>query len=93
MNMKNRIIEYIEAQELSKVCIAKNLHMNLDKFERGNQVDWSAEELLQICVYIQVDPEQFYESQLYRTGKDYTSTHCIGGNIEQSIVYESHGQE
>lgn len=68
--MKNRIIEYIESQQLSKVRIAQNLHMNLDKFERENQVDWSAEELLRICVYIQVDPEQFYESQLYRTGKD-----------------------
>lgn len=64
--MKNRIIEYIESQKLSKDRIAQSLHMNLDKFERGNQVDWSAEELLRICVYIQVDPEQFYESQLYR---------------------------
>lgn len=68
--MKNRIIAYIESQKLSKVHIAQNLHMDLEKFERGNQVDWSAEELLKICVYIQVDPEQFYESELYQTGQE-----------------------
>lgn len=64
MDMKNKILTYIESQEFSKVHMAQELHMNLDKFERGNQVDWSAEELLKICVYIQVEPEQFYEKKL-----------------------------
>ena len=63
MDMKNKILAYIESQQLSKAHIAQELHMNLDKFERGNQVDWSAEELLKICVYIQVEPEQFYEKK------------------------------
>ena len=64
MDMKNKIIAYIESQQLSKVHMAQELHMNLDKFERGNQVDWSAEELLKICVYMQVNPEQFYKKKL-----------------------------
>lgn len=65
MDMKNKIIAYIEAQNLSKVDIAKELHMHLDKFQSGNQVEWSAEELLKICFYIQVNPECFYESRLH----------------------------
>ena len=64
MDMKNKIIAYIESQQLSKVHMAQELHMSLEKFERGNQVDWSAEELLKICVYMQVNPEQFYKKKL-----------------------------
>ena len=64
MEMKNKILAYIESQQLSKVHMAQELHMTLDKFVQGNQVDWSAEELLKICVYIQVEPEKFYEKKL-----------------------------
>lgn len=65
MDMKNKIIAYIEAQNISKIHMAQELHMSLDKFERGNEVGWTAEDLLKICVYIQVEPEQFYERKLY----------------------------
>lgn len=64
MEMKNKILAYIESQQFSKVHMAQELHMTLDKFVQGNQVDWSAEELLKICVYIQVEPEKFYEKKL-----------------------------
>ncbi len=64
MEMKNKILAYIETQQFSKVHMAQELHMTLDKFEQGNQIDWSAEELLKICVYIQVEPEKFYEKKL-----------------------------
>lgn len=64
--MKNRILAYIETQKFSKVQLAEELHMDIEKFQRGNQVDWSAEELLKVCVYIQVEPEQFYEKKLCR---------------------------
>ena len=64
MDMKNKILAHIETHNISKVKMAQELHMSIDKFQCENQVDWSAEELLKICVYIQVDPEQFYERKL-----------------------------
>ncbi len=65
MDMKSKIIAYIETQKISKVQMAQELHMDLDKFEQGNTLDWTAEELLKICVYIQANPEQFYDRKLY----------------------------
>lgn len=65
MDMKSKIIAYIETQNISKVQMAQELHMDLDKFEQGNTLDWTAEELLKICVYIQANPEQFYDRKLY----------------------------
>ena len=63
--MKNKIIAYIESQNISKIQIAQELHMSLDKFECENEVDWTAEELFKICLYIEAEPEQFYERKLY----------------------------
>lgn len=64
MKMKNRIIEYMETCEISFDSLSDILNIDRNKFEKNSRQDWSAEELLEICTYLQIDPKRFYEKQL-----------------------------
>ena len=64
MKMKNRIIEYMETCEISFDHLSDALKIDRNKFEKNSKKDWSAEELLEICDYLDIDPSQFYEKQL-----------------------------
>ena len=64
MKMKNRIIEYMETCEISFDHLSDTLKIDRNKFEKNSKKDWSAEELLEICAYLDIDPSKFYEKQL-----------------------------
>lgn len=54
----------MEKSEISKKEVAKELRMDEEKFERECENNWSAEDLLRICRYLQVDPRMFWERTL-----------------------------
>lgn len=64
MKMKNRIIEYMEACEISFDSLSDTLDIDREKFEKNSKKDWNAEELLRICAYLEIDPNKFYERQI-----------------------------
>ena len=60
VEMKNKILIYIESCGISIEHLAKNLKISMDKFDRNNSENWNAEELLEICTYLEIDPMTFY---------------------------------
>ena len=61
MKMKNRIIDYMEQEKIEKESLCRQLNLSQDKLDKTSDIDWSGEELLQICLYLKVDPYDFYE--------------------------------
>lgn len=64
MQIRLQILDYMEKSEISMEDIAKELKMDKKKFQKENKKNWSAEELLEICRYLQVDPRMFWETTL-----------------------------
>ncbi|MBQ3782125.1 MAG: hypothetical protein IIT46_12750 [Lachnospiraceae bacterium] len=60
MNMKNKVLDYIEEKNVSIDILKEKTGLKSEKFERGNDVDWSAEDLLVICAYLDVEPMELY---------------------------------
>lgn len=54
----------METCEISFDHLSDTLKIDRNKFEKNSKKDWSAEELLEICDYLDIDPSQFYEKQL-----------------------------
>ena len=54
----------METCEISFDSLSEILNIDRNKFEKNSRQDWSAEELLEICTYLQIDPQRFYEKQL-----------------------------
>ncbi len=61
MKMKNRIIDYMEQKKIEKEPLCRQLKLSRDKLDKTSDSDWSGEELLKICLYLKVDPYDFYE--------------------------------
>ena len=63
MKIKDKIVAYIEQNEISKEELAGVLGMNIEKFMIGNDIEWSAGDLLEICNVLGVNPMEFYEEE------------------------------
>ena len=59
--MKNRIIDYIEQEKMQKEQICRRLSLYQEKLDKESTVDWTGEELLEICQYLNINPYDFYE--------------------------------
>ena len=69
MEMKNKVLDYIETCEISVEHLSKVLQIDSKKFQRDNKENWEAQELLQICNYLEVDPLTFYTPKIVPEGE------------------------
>ncbi|MDE6313402.1 MAG: helix-turn-helix domain-containing protein [Lachnospiraceae bacterium] len=60
MEMKNRILDYMEASSISVAELSDSLQIETEKLKKGNKADWDAQDLLKICAYLEIDPMEFY---------------------------------
>lgn len=68
MEMKNKIIEYMNEQEVSVDEISEGTKISKDKFQKESNVDMTASEMLSVCAYLGVDPERFYTRKIGKGG-------------------------
>ena len=61
MQIRFQVLDYIEKSRISTDKLARELHMEKDRFQKDNERNWSAQELLEIYGYLQVDPRMFWE--------------------------------
>lgn len=66
MEMKNRIIDYMDDCGISVADLSESLQIEKEKLEKESKVDWNGEELLRICAYLKIDPMDFYTRKLER---------------------------
>ena len=69
MEMKNKVLDYIETCGISVEYLSKVLQIDFQKFQRDSNEDWEAQELLQICTYLKVDPLDFYTPKIVQEGE------------------------
>ena len=69
MEMKNKVLDYIETCEISVEHLSKVLQIDSKKFQRDNKENWEAQELLQICYYQEIDPLTFYTPKIVSEGE------------------------
>lgn len=70
MEMKNKVLDYIETCGISVEHLSKVLQIDSKKFQRNNKEDWEAQELLQICNYLKIDPVNFYTPKIVQKGAE-----------------------
>ena len=70
MEMKNKVLDYIEACEISVEHLSKVLQIDSKKFQRESKENWEAQELLQICNYLKIDPVNFYTPKIVQKGAE-----------------------
>lgn len=63
MEMKRKIIEYMEEENISIDYISGILHIEQKKFDKNGDIDWNADDLLKICAFLDLDPMQFYKKR------------------------------
>lgn len=61
MQIRLRILDYMEKSKISTDDVARELHIEKEKFQKDSQENWSAEDLLEVCGYLQVDPRMFWK--------------------------------
>lgn len=61
MEMKNKVIDYIEDCGISVVYLSEVLDMDRDKFDKTSEKNWEAQELLEVCAFLNIDPMKFYK--------------------------------
>lgn len=66
MQIRTQILDYMEKSKISKSDVAKELMIDVEKFEKESEENWSADDLLRICGYLQVDPRMFWKRTLRR---------------------------
>lgn len=64
MEMKNKLLNYIDDCGISVDNLSEQLQISRDKFDKNNKKNWNAEDLLRICAYLKVDPMGFYIKKL-----------------------------
>lgn len=69
MEIKNAIIQYINEHELLKERIAFDTNIDVEKLDENSKADLTGEELLKVCAYLGVDPEQFYKKKLNKQNR------------------------
>ena len=66
MEMKNRILDYMDDCGISVAELSESLQIETEKLKKESKADWNAEDLLQICAYLKIDPMDFYTRKLKR---------------------------
>lgn len=61
MEMKNKVIDYIEDCGISVAYLSDVLDMDRDKFDKTSEKNWEAQELLEVCAFLNIDPMKFYK--------------------------------
>lgn len=61
MQIRLRILDYMEKKEISADDVARELQIDKEKFKKDSKKNWSAEDLLEVCGYLQVDPRMFWK--------------------------------
>ena len=61
MEMKNKVIDYIEDCGISVAYLSEVLDMDRDKFDKTSEKNWEAQELLEVCAFLNIDPMKFYK--------------------------------
>lgn len=69
MEMKNTLLKYIETWGISVEHLSKELNMDVAKFQINSKQDWDAQELLQICSYLDIEPTNFYTKKIDKKGE------------------------
>lgn len=64
MEMKNKVLNYIRTCGVSVEHLSKVLNIDLEKFQQDSKADWDAQELLQICSYLNIQPTRFYTNKV-----------------------------
>lgn len=70
MEMKNNLLNYIQTYGISVEHLSKVLNIDLEKFQESSRQDWNAQELLQICSYLNIEPTQFYTRKINQKGEN-----------------------
>lgn len=68
MEMKSKLLDYIETCGISVDYLSRVLNIDKEKFQDNGRQDWDAQELLQICGYLKVDPLEFYIKKIGKEG-------------------------
>lgn len=64
MTIKYNVIKYINEHQLSKERISIDTKVDREKFNKNSRKNFTAEEFLRICAYLEVEPEIFYKKKL-----------------------------
>lgn len=63
MDITSKIIEYIYEQKLDIDKICHDTKISRSKFVISGDNQWTAAELIVICSYLDIQPENFYEKK------------------------------
>lgn len=69
MEMKNKVIDYIQESGISVNYVSEILQIEKDKFDKNNEINWEAQELLEICAFLNIDPMRFYQKKCIQGAK------------------------
>lgn len=69
MEMKNKVIDYIQESGISVDYMSEILQIEKDKFDKNNGVNWEAQEFLEICAFLNIDPMKFYQKKCIQGSK------------------------
>ena len=64
MEIKSRIIDYMESNKADIDRISRETGIALDRFVRDSGSEITADELCRLCVYLNVRPEDFYTRKI-----------------------------
>jgi hypothetical protein len=64
MEMKNKLLNYIENSGISVEDLSEELEMDIKKFQWDDRYDWNAQEFLQVCSYLNIEPMQIYTKKI-----------------------------
>lgn len=64
MEMKKILLNYIENSGISVEHLSEELDMDIKKFQPDDKYDWNAQEFLQICSYLNIEPMQIYNKKI-----------------------------
>lgn len=69
MEMKNKVLNYVETCGVSVEHLSRVLNIDIEKFKEDSRQDWDAQELLQVCSYLNIQPMEFYTSKMNQSKK------------------------
>lgn len=69
MEMKTKMLNYIETCGISVEHLSRVLNIDVEKFRADSKQDWDAQELLQICSYLNIEPTEFYTNKVSQKGE------------------------
>ena len=63
MELKNKIIDYINLRGLDIARVASDTGISIDCLNKESRVNIDADELCVLCVYLDVKPEDLYNKK------------------------------